>query len=340
MRFRKGSPKGPEVPQGGGSAADDTPNLAEFKRLMVAAENEDRVAQYKLGRIFLRMGREFDAMNYFRYSVYRGYEPAWLEIGAMCGKARGVAGTHEDIANWYRPAAAEGSATAQFALAGLYRMGLGVEPDPVECTRLYRLAAEQGNPDAQYWLSGRYRDGAGVRRDVQQHLKWLHRAAEGDQRSAQFELGVRYLHGSLVEQDVDRGIQVLTKTGNAGHWDSITALASAYLTGKVCPVNLGGAAKWIEKFVSHSTAESAQEYARGVLLHSETPTGTSPEGLLIAHILYSLAREAGQSSGAKERRLVKRRLSAGALRKSRAVTRLCLQAARTHWSNEGEQNSH
>lgn len=334
MPFWKGRPKRPEVPQGGESADDDTPNLAEVKRLMVAAENEDRLAQYKLGRIFLRMGREFDAMNYFRYSVYRGYEPAWLEIGAMCGKEAGVAGTHEDIANWYRPAAAEGSATAQFALAGLYRQGLGVEPDPVECTRLYRLAAEQGHPDAQYWLSGRYHDGAGVRRDVQQYLKWLHRAAEADQRSAQFELGLRYLHGSLVEQDVDRGVQVLTTRGNAGHLDSITALASTYLTGKACPVNLGEAAKWIGKFVSHTTAESAQEYARGVLSHSETPTGTSPAGLLIAHVLFSLAREAGRSSGARERRLVQRGLSSGALRRSRAVTRMCLQAARQHWSND------
>ena len=329
--WKRKSKQKPEPPRADASSSEENLSPAELEQLMLDAVNDDRVAQYKLGQYFLGIGRELDAMNYFRYSAYRGYEPAWLGIGTMCGKEAGVPGTHEDVANWYRTAADGGCPTAQLALAGLYREGLGVEPDPVECTRLYRLAAEQGDLEAQYTLGERYLSGTGVRQDLEENVEWLQRAAERGHSFARVQLGTRYLYGVLAQQDFDRGVRMLTETADLGDLDAITILAGAYIANEGHRENHREAAKWLQRFISHSTAQSAHRHAKRLVSLAQPPSPTNVSFELLAHTLFSLIAEAGYSSGRNERRRLQGRMSSGELRKARAVTKLCLQAARRQW---------
>ncbi len=327
MQGRKRSRKPPAVfPEREGSA-DAELSFAEVERLMRDAADGDPVAQCRLGRFFLSMGREFDGMNYFRYAAYQGHEPAWLEIGAMCGKDSGVPGTHEDVAKWYIPAAETGNPTAQLALAGLYREGFGVDPDPVECTRLYRLSADQGDPEAQFQLGLRYLQGTGVKRNANDFTKWLIRAVEGGHLAAQTMMGHKYLHGIGVKADFDEGIRLLTGCAEQGDMDSITILVAAYITGSACREDLNEAAKWLRTFIDLTSPESSQDYARHLVSIAQKP---SPYPLL-AHIYFSLAGAAGSSSARRDCNLLERQLSAREVEKSHALTRMCHPYMRRKW---------
>ncbi len=310
------------------NSADATVSRAELEALLLrASEESDPVAQVDLGRRFLAIGREFDAMNFWRHAAYQGHEPAWLEIGALCGKDHGVPGTHEDVAQWYAPAAAAGSAIAQLALAGLYREGLGVDPDPVECTRLYRLAAEQGDPTAQFWLSHRFLQGVGVEQDVKKSFKWMERAAKGGDLNAQVQLGSRHIFGIGVRANAAKGIEWLTKPASEGDLDAISMLVCLYLGGGGCTENLEQAAEWLRKFISRTDYGFAVEHARRLL----TLTKRLLPYPVLAHILLSLVSESGDRSAKRECKRLERTLSAREIGQSREVRKLCRPAVRSEW---------
>lgn len=314
-------------PPGGDRQADAISNPDEIERVIHDALGGDPVARCRLGRHFLALGDELEAMNQFRHATYQGHDPAWLLIGAMCGYEWGVRGTHQDVAKWYIRAVATGHPTAQLALAGLYREGLGVDADPVEATRLYRLSAEQGELIAQFHLGLRYEFGRGVKPDAEEAAKWFRVAARRGHFDAQVAMGKKYLFGIGVEADVSEGVRLLTGCAKQGDVGAIATLAGAYASGTGPRKNLRESVKWFRRYIGLATAQDSVEYARlGV-----SKLRKSGGSLLIPHIFLSLAAGAGHGSAKRQRKQLEHRLLAHEIKQSRAITRRCLGTVRRKW---------
>ena len=314
-------------------SADAELSPDEIESLLNDAANGDPVAQCKAGRRFLRHGDELQAMNLFRHSAYQGHEPAWSEIGAMCGNEGGVPGTNEDVAKWYIRVADTGNRTAQLALAGIYREGLGVEPDQVESTRLYRLSAEQGDLDAQFHLSLRYEAGKGVRADAAEAMTWLRRAASSGHPDARARLDRKSCYGIDLKADVEELTRLLTGRAKQGDLNKISAIAEAYSTGSPCGEDLEKAAKWFRRITELSTAEGLRLYARILASQADETAHVA----FLAHIYFSLAAAAGHQSAASESKLLESRIPSRDVKKSRAITRMCRRAVDR---NRGSRRRH
>jgi uncharacterized RDD family membrane protein YckC len=133
-----------------------TVDLEEKRKLEVAANQGDPVAQYQLGKMY------FKEKNY------------------------------EEAAGWMRLSVDQGYAIAQDHLANLYFSGLGVPEDPKEAVRLYRLAAKHGVAGANYSLGWAYKEGKGVPQDTKASLRYYGLAADQGDVTAMFELGYAY----------------------------------------------------------------------------------------------------------------------------------------------------
>ena len=302
-------------------------NPDEIERVMHDAMLGDPTARCRLGRHFLDLDDELEAMNQFRHAAYQGHDPAWLLIGAMCGYEWGVRGTHEDVAKWYLRAVDTGHPTAQLALAGLYREGLGIDADQAEATRLYRLSAEQGELIAQFHLGLRYEVGKGVKPDAEESTKWLRIAARRGYPDAQAVMGKKYLFGIGVKADAAEGVRLLTGCAERGDVGAIAVLAAAYASGTGLTENIRESVKWFRKYVGFATAQDSVEYA-GRLISGLRKSGGS---LLIPHIFLSLAAGGGHGSANRQRKRLERRLLAQEIKQSRAITRRCRGTVRRKW---------
>lgn len=147
------------------SGAEDIVNGEEKRRLEVAANQGDAVAQYAMGKLSFREG------------------------------------SHKEAARWLHLSAGQGNAKARDHLGNLYYSGLGVPKDTKEAVRLYRLAAAQGVAGANYSLGMAYHDGEGVPRNKVTSLRYFGLAADQGYRSAFHELGNYYWDHSYQQTD-------------------------------------------------------------------------------------------------------------------------------------------
>lgn len=98
------------------------------------------------------------------------------------GVAAEVAGDYAKALQIFRELAEKGNVDAWLAIGELYFRGKGVPQDFKEAVTWYRLAAEQGNAVAQANLGRCYSQGKGVGRDDQEAYFWLNLAASKNPR--------------------------------------------------------------------------------------------------------------------------------------------------------------
>ena len=141
-------------------------NFLEFQ---ARAEKGDAIAQYKLGRCYL--------------------------------KGEGVAKDEVEAVRWFRIAADQGDIFAHYYLGRCYFKGEGVAKDEVEAAKLYRIAADGGHIFAQYHLGVCYGQGQGVAKDEVEAMKWFLKAGDKGDVFAQHDLGRCYAEGLGVAKD-------------------------------------------------------------------------------------------------------------------------------------------
>ena len=102
--------------------------------LSLAAEKNNKVAQYELGVLFDTYfhngygGFKDEARQMYEESAAQGYEPALLALGQIYENGDGVDVDYNQARHYYTRAQQEGNHLAQAYLAKMQYLGLGVEP--------------------------------------------------------------------------------------------------------------------------------------------------------------------------------------------------------------------
>lgn len=133
-------------------------DLEEKRKIEVAAAQGDPVAQYQLGKIYLK------EKNF------------------------------EEAARWVRLSADQGYAVAQDKMGHLYYGGRAVPKDPKEAVRLFRLAAKQGVGDSNDGLGWAYKQGEGLPQDDKLSLYHFGLGADQGSTAALSSLAGSYDH--------------------------------------------------------------------------------------------------------------------------------------------------
>lgn len=143
----------------------------------------DRVAQYKLGRIYLesRGPLDPDPLSLLELSAEQNYLPAQnhlseIYFGRWYHNGR-VQQDADKMLRWTRKACRQNSLEAQQRLGMMYKYGHGVPQDYTQMAYWWRLAADQGYPVSQCDLGWAYDHGNGVPQNPQEALSWYGKAA-------------------------------------------------------------------------------------------------------------------------------------------------------------------
>ena len=125
---------------------------SEVAQLRLAAENDDPVAQAKLG-IMYYLGNGVDvnwdeARIWLRKASEAGQPEAQAKLGAMCFLGHGGPRDLDESLVWFRKAAEQGEPYAQGCMGVMYAVGEGVPKDLVEAYAWLLLAQAGGDADA------------------------------------------------------------------------------------------------------------------------------------------------------------------------------------------------
>ena len=110
---------------------------AAARAFSVAAQCGNAVAQYQLGRLYLRGAG-------VTVAAAKGNPLAQYHLGDMCARGRGMTQDFVRASDLFERAATQGCGPAQYRLGLIYIDGLGVERDRALATHWLRLAADQG----------------------------------------------------------------------------------------------------------------------------------------------------------------------------------------------------
>lgn len=118
------------------------------------------LADYEAGLKAMERGDLATAFAQWVLAAEQNDARAQYRLGSMFDKGEGVEQDYGEARKWYRLAAEQQYAEAEYSLGLLYYFGLGTQQNYAEATRLFRLAIQHGKEDALYLLglSGRQCD--------------------------------------------------------------------------------------------------------------------------------------------------------------------------------------
>lgn len=137
--------------------------------------------------------------------------------------------------------------------AELFALGMTyIDSGRSEGVKYITEAAEAGDADAQCTLGTLHVLGMhGVSRDVGSAQEWLERAVNGGSVMAHYNLGVQCALGENgFPMDKKRAAKLFKVSGEAGHIDSMMALATMFRNGDGVPQDADQAAQWAYKAAS------------------------------------------------------------------------------------------
>ena len=170
------------------------PNKA-VELLMDSAELGCDVAEYRLGKLFLR-GE--DVPQNVDYAL-----------------------------RWLEDAVADGNQYAEYLLGKTLLRGEDVEQDTDRGEDLLKRSADQGNRYAKYTLGKAYLEGQLLPQNIPEAIRLLTESADSGFAPAQYQLGKLLYQGEVIPQDLDSAIDYLER---AAGQDNPYA---AYLAGKI-----------------------------------------------------------------------------------------------------------
>lgn len=138
------------------SDAEDIVDSEEKRKLEVAANQGDAVAQYAMGKISSSGGNNVEAARWLRLAAAQGNAKAQNHLGNLYFSGLGVPKDTKESLRLYRLAAAQGVAAADRSLGFAYEIGEGVPQDKKASLHYYGLAADEGDIDGIFGLAGHY----------------------------------------------------------------------------------------------------------------------------------------------------------------------------------------
>jgi uncharacterized protein len=170
-------------------AAPSTPDSLQY-----AAEQDNPVAQWKLGRMYAK-GDGVPRCDLRAFEYFSRIANSHAEDYPNTPQAPFVANAFVALGQYYLDGIANSS----------------VKPDVGQAVKMFSYAASYfGNADAQYHLARIYLDGRGVNRDPKLAARWLGLAARKGQIHAQAVLGQMLFKGDMVSRQAARGLMWLT----------------------------------------------------------------------------------------------------------------------------------
>ncbi len=163
--------------------------------LHYAAEGDDPIAQWKLGRMYANGDRV--AQNDVRaFEYFSRIANAHAEDAASAPQASIVANAFVQLGRYY--------------LSGIPNSKIKSDPERAK-EMFYYAASYFGNADAQYDLARLYLKGlTGSREDSRFGARWLGLAAQKGQHQAQALLGQMLFNGDQLPRQAARGLMWLT----------------------------------------------------------------------------------------------------------------------------------
>lgn len=220
-----------------GSEATPQSYETAYEWYLKAAANNNRVAQEKLGYMFIfgqGVERSVDnAIKWYLKAGYNGNSNAQCMLGIMYEGGFGghVQQSYEDAIYWYTRAAENGDGDALLYLGELYYEGNGVEQSYKTAFEYFSEYAKtnEDDTDLQRYLGIMYYNGWGVDRSYENAYKWLTKAAESGDAESQYYLGQMYNFGYYVESSIEKAVELYRAAMAGGEIKAKYMLAIRYL---------------------------------------------------------------------------------------------------------------
>jgi uncharacterized protein len=209
---------------------DATPD--EVRRLRLAADRGDAIAQNDLGLLYSRgsgVPRDVaQAFELFQLAARQGLAKAEFNEGNSYASGAGVSMDLAEAFQWYAKAAAQGLPAAEFAVGSAYAEGNGVWVDDVRAFEWYVKAAQQGHALAQLAVGEAYASGRGVQQSDERSFPWLRQAADQGVARAEYLYGMKHPLGPISE-DVAVAVKWFRKAADQDYAPAQFMLGTLYL---------------------------------------------------------------------------------------------------------------
>ena len=150
-----------------GNAEKRRGNAAEARKHYEEAEKQDYApAMYELGCLLLDENKGNEAVAKFTKAAEQGYTGAYILLGRMYERGRGVRRDPAVAVRYYKQAADAGDAAGCNELGRMIEQGLGVAAAPKNAYALYVSAAEAGSAEGLYNQARMELYGIGADKDV------------------------------------------------------------------------------------------------------------------------------------------------------------------------------
>ena len=256
-----------------------------------------------------------EAARWYRLAAEQGDAMAQYNLGTMYDNGRGLPQNYAEAARWYRLAADQSLAQAQYNLGNTYASGEGVPENDAEAARWYRLAADQGLAKAQYNLGAMYDKGQGVPQNYAEAVRWYRLAAEQGNAEAQYNLGRMYANGRGVPQNYAEAVRWYRLAAEQGDAMAQYNLGVMYDKGEGAPENDTEAVRWYRLSAAQGLTQA--QYNLGNMYGNGRGV---PENDVEAYKWWSLAAAQGHSSAARNRDIVRGKMTPAQVAEGQRLT--------------------
>ncbi|EDR23059.1 hypothetical protein, conserved [Entamoeba dispar SAW760] len=196
-----------------------------FKWLTMSAEQENTIAQFKLGECYLYgKGVPKNSSKGFKWmlkAATKGYTEAQLLVSTCYFSADGVKRSSKLGFEWLLKAAQQGNVKGMNGVALCYLNGLGTVSNLDEATHWFEKAVEKGNKGSLMSLGECY-----IKRgQMELAFKTYKIAADNNNLKAQLFVANMLLNGEGIECDEEEAIHYLEKAAELGSKDAVKKLA-------------------------------------------------------------------------------------------------------------------
>ena len=134
--------------------------------------------EFQLGRALDKIGRNPEAVAWFRKAAEAGHAGGMAGLGFMLANGRGVTKNDAEATAWFHKAAAAGDTEGMADLGFMLENGRGVTKNAAEAVAWYRKAADAGDATGMYDLGRMLELGSGTARNDAEAVAWYRKAAE------------------------------------------------------------------------------------------------------------------------------------------------------------------
>lgn len=217
-----------------------------------AEKNGNKIASYKLGKLYLKNG-EVD--NAIKHLVLCENKYAWYTLGKIYFDDTIQQFDPQKGFEYMEKAGAEGNTFAQYRLGKEYFSGDLIEQDIDKAIYWFGKAAEQGNEYAFFGLGKIYYTQGAYRKAETEFLKC---SDEKIVAFSEYYIGKMYLDKEGEIYDSQKGIEYMNKAAERGNSTAEAAMGFLYLKGNVVKRNVALAKEWLERSAEHGNEFAAQ----------------------------------------------------------------------------------